>query len=165
MARFDVTGMQETIRDLIRMGEGVGPTADAMLDAAGSVMVQGWQFQAAKHGHIRTGAMYDSIKQSSPKTIKGVRQITVYPMGTDSYNRRKPVRNAEKGFVLNYGWSRRAGSHWAEEAEETSAEPAVDAMENVMDKFIQSIGGQQAGGAAAPWQSGGLTGGATFHQE
>lgn len=165
MARFDVTGMQDTIRELNRLGEEIGPTADAMLHAGGEVMVQGWQYQAAKHGHIRTGAMYDSIKQSSPKTIKGVRQITVYPMGTDSYNRRKPVRNAEKGFVLNYGWSRRAGSHWAEEAEETSAEPAVDAMENVMDKFIQSIGGEGAGGAAMPWQSGGFTGGATFHQE
>lgn len=165
MARFDVTGMQDTIRELNRLGEGIGPTADAMLHAGGEVMVQGWQYQAAKHGHIRTGAMYDSIKQSKPRTLKGVRQITVYPMGTDSYNRRKPVRNAEKGFVLNYGWGRKAGTHWAEEAEETSAEPAVDAMETVMDRFIQSGENQSASGTEAPWKSGGFTGGATYHQE
>lgn len=165
MARFDVTGMTETIRDLHRLGEGVGPTADAMLHAAGEVMVQGWQFQAARHGHIRTGAMYDSIKQTKPRTLKGVRQIIVYPMGKDSNGKNKPVRNAEKGFVLNYGWSRKAGTHWAEEAEENAAEPAQDAMESVMDKFIQSIGGQRSGGAATPWQTGGFTGGATYHQE
>jgi len=165
MARLDVTGMQDAIRDLNRMGEGIGATADAMLHAAGEVMVQGWQFEAAKHGHIRTGAMYDSIKQSAAKTVNGVRQITVYPMGTDGYNRRKRVRNAEKGFVLNYGWSRKAGTHWAEEAEETSTEPAVDAMENVMTRFVQSVGMPSGQGDASPWVSGGFSGGATYHQE
>lgn len=165
MARFDVTGMQDVIRSLAQMGENIGPTADAMLHAAGEVVVQGWQFAAAKHQHIQTGAMYDSIKASKPKTRGDVRSIFVTPTGTDSYNRRKAVRNAEKGFVLNYGRNNMAASHWADEADETSEAPAQSAMLNVYDEFLES-GKTPAteSGNASPWSSGGVIGTATYHQ-
>ena len=49
MARFDVTGMEQAIKFLEKLGDGAAPVADAMLHAAGNVMVEGWQYSAAKH--------------------------------------------------------------------------------------------------------------------
>lgn len=166
MARFDVTGMQDVIRSLAQMGENIGPTADAMLHAAGTVVVQGWQYAAAKHRHIQTGAMYESIKASKPKTKGNVRSIYVTPTGTDNHNRRKAVRNAEKGFVLNYGRDNMDASHWADEADEMSEVQAQSAMMNVYDEFLES-GKIHAVGSInnSPWISGGPIGTATYHQQ
>ena len=162
MARLDVTGMQEAIRELQRLGEGVSGIADEMLQAAGQVVAQGWQYSAAKHGHIRTGAMYDSIKAGKPKTIGGVRSIIVSPTGTDGKDRKKPVRNQEKAYVLHFGRTNMTGSGWVNKAEETSAGPAADAMEGVFYRFID---GQSAASSTASWQQqNGTPGTATFYQ-
>lgn len=163
MARFDVTGMEQAIKSLEKLGDGAAPVADAMLHAAGSVMVEGWQYSAAKHRHIRTGAMYDSIKATKPKIISGVRTIYVYPQGTDKQDRNKPVRNAEKAFVLNYGRNNMDADHWAEEAEDVSEAPAQEAMENVFDGFLLSGNVPPAAGNGA-YRSSGPIGAATFHQ-
>lgn len=162
MAKLDVTGMQEAIRELQRLGEGVSGVADEMLQAAGQVVVQGWQYGAAKHRHIRTSAMYDSIKAGKPKTVGGMRSMIVSPTGTDSQDRKKPVRNQEKAFVLHYGRNNMTGSGWVDDAEEISAEPAADAMEGVFFRFID---GQSAASSTASWQQqNGTPGTATFYQ-
>lgn len=166
MAKLNVTGIEQTIKSLEQMGEHIGPVADAMLTAAGKEVVKGWQFSAAKNNHFRTGAMYDSIKMTPPKTAKGERVVIVSPTGTDKHNRRKAVRNEEKGFVLNYGRENMPGSHWADEGDEMSEGPAVNAMETVFDDFIQT--GKTPNGtatASGPWVVGRPSGAATFHQE
>lgn len=165
MARLDVTGMGDVIRSLAKMDENIGPAADAMLNAAGEVVVHGWQFAAAKRRHIQTGSMYDSIKASKPITKGDVRSIFVTPTGTDKHNRRKAVRNAEKGFVLNYGRNNMEASHWADEADEISEAPAQNAMLNVYDEFLKSGNAPEAGyGSTHTWRSGGEIGTATYHQ-
>lgn len=165
MARLDVTGMQDALRSLARMGKEIGPTADAMLHAAGAVVTEGWQYSAAKNKHYRTGALYESIKTSKPKTINGVRSVYVSPTGTDKYNRIKAVRNAEKGFVLNYGRENMKASHWADEGDEISAKPAADAMLTVYDEFLETGRSPTAnGGGETAWSYGGAIGTATYHQ-
>lgn len=166
MAKLNVTGMEQTIKSLEQMGEHIGPVADAMLTAAGREVVKGWQYSAAKNKHFRTGALYDSIKMTPPKTARGERVVIVTPAGIDKYNRRKPVRNAEKGFVLNYGRDNMPGSHWVDEGDEMAEGPAVNAMETVFDDFIQTgEAPKDANAAAGPWVAGRSPGAATFHQE
>lgn len=167
MARFNVTGMEQTIRSMARMGENVGPVADAMLHTAGKLVVEGWRYSLAKHGHVKTGALYDSIKASKPRTIGGVRAIIISPRGTDKKDRITPVRNAEKGFVLNYGRRNMAASHWAEEATKNSEEKALEAMENIWDEWYWGGPLPTAGDDWADyvlWGSGDPIGTATFHQ-
>lgn len=168
MAKLNVTGMQQTIKSLEQMGEHIGPVADAMLNVAGKLVAEGWQYSIIKHEHYRTNALYKSIKASRPKTVKGIRQVTISPRGTDKYERTKPVRNAEKGFVLNYGRRNMKGSHWAEEASEETEEPAIEAMENVFDDWLWTEKLPEANADWADsiaWVSSGNVGTATFHQE
>lgn len=168
MARFDVTGMEQTIKSMAQMGESVGPVADAMLHTAGKLVVEGWQYSLAKHGHVNTGALYDSIKASKPKTIGGVRAIIISPRGTDKKDRIKPVRNAQKGSVLNYGRRNMAASHWAEEATKITEEPAIEAMENLWDDWIWQgtlpAAGDDWAESIAWVSSDSQIGAATFHQ-
>lgn len=145
MAKFNVTGLEERIRELDRMGQATGPVADAMLTVAGKLVAEGWQYSVLQHGHFDTGALFGSIKPSRPRTKGGIREITVSPRGTDSKDR-TPVRNAEKGFVLNYGRRNMAGSHWAEDATEMSEGPAIEAMENLFDDWIWTGNVPDSGG-------------------
>lgn len=168
MAKLNVTGIEQTIKSLEQMGEHIGPVADAMLTVAGKLVAEGWQYSVIKHGHYRNHTLYKSIKPSKPKLVKGVKQVTVFPRGTDKIDRKTPVRNAEKGFVLNYGRRNLPASHWAEEATETTEEPAVEAMENVFDDWIWTGKLPDAKGDWADqiaYVSGGTAGTATFHQE
>lgn len=166
MAKLNVTGMEQTIKSMEKMGQNVGPVVNDMLIAAGEVVAEGWRFSIAQHKHIQTGALFGSIKATPPKTVRGEKTVIVSPTGTDKYNRRKAVRNAEKGFVQNYGRNNMPGSHWADEADEKSASPAIDAMENVWDEFLQSGDAPKSNGIGnTPWMAGGITGAATYHQE
>ena len=57
----------------------------------------------------------------------------VYPQGKD----RKGVRNAEKAFLLHYGWGQKNGDHFVDQIEREAEEPAVEAMEAVMDRYVK----------------------------
>lgn len=137
MARFDTSGIDDIIDDLIRMGEEGKEVGDEMLMAAAEEVKQAWEESAEKYDLRKTGDMINSINYSSkPKDVGGVRTIDIYPQGKD----RKGVRNAEKAFVLNYGSSSIPATHWVDEADETSAPKVQKAMEDIWDKFINGKG-------------------------
>lgn len=165
MARFNVQGIEQTIQALSKMGQDEGPVADAMLGVAGKLVAEGWQQSLDQHHKRRTGALYRSIKPSNPKTVDGVRAVVVAPTGTDEKNRKKPVRNAEKGFVLNYGRKNMRGSHWAEKAIKATEGPAQQAMEKVWDAWLENGELPPAGSAMTASVTGVSGGGATYHQE
>lgn len=133
MAHIDVSGLREEIVRLHKMGENTGKVADAMLAVASQVVIDGYKYSIASHGHVDTGTLFDSIKSSKPKTSGGVRQITVGPRGTHSKDRYSPIANAYKGTILNSG---RHGTHWADEANKNAEGPALSAMENVFDEWL-----------------------------
>ena len=133
MAHLDVSGLREEVVRLKQMGEDTGKIADAMLGVAGRLVAEGYQYSLASHRHVDTGTLFDSIKPSRPKTRGGIRQLTVAPRGTHSKDRYSPIANAYKGTILNSG---RHGTKWADEARENTAEPAVEAMENVFDEWL-----------------------------
>jgi len=73
------------------------------------------------------------VKSKKPSGGTEVLKREIYPLGEDA----KGVRNAEKAFILHYGWKSRQGDHFIEEIMDESVEPAVSAMEAVMDKYMK----------------------------
>lgn len=132
MARFNVTGLEEVIKDMAQMGEQAGRVADDMLMAAAGIVQESWRSSISSHGHIDTGVMFRSVGPTKPKTTGDTRSISVYPLGEDW----RGVRNAEKAFIANFGRIHQHGTGFANEAEENAEAPAQEAMINIWDAFI-----------------------------
>lgn len=133
MARFDMSGLDAVIDDMISMGEQSGEAARAMLMAGAEQVKLAWQRAADEHGHRLTGALIGSIGYArQPKSIGDALAIDIYPQGSDH-----GVRNAEKAFVLHYGTSKMQGSGWIDTADRYSEETAIPAMAEI---WYASIG-------------------------
>lgn len=135
MARFDVSGLDETIEEMKRLGQMTGQTADAMLMAGAEEVRKAWRQSAEEHRHRDTGDMIASIGFSrKPKEIGSIRTIDIYPQGKDKRN----IRNAEKAFILHYGTTKIRGSRWIDDADKTSEQTVVPAMIRVWEQFLQN---------------------------
>lgn len=135
MARFDMSGLDETIRDMRRLGQESGEAAKAMLQAGAEAVKAAWQRAAEEHGLRDTGDMIDSIGFSrNPKNIGGALSVDIYPQGKDRHG----VRNAEKAFVLHYGTSKIAPTRWVDDADYYSENTAVTAMQGIWDEFVST---------------------------
>ena len=135
MARFDVSGLDETIEDMKRLGQMTGQTADAMLMAGAEEVRKAWRQSAEEHRHRDTGDMIASIGFArKPKEIGSIRSIDLYPQGKDKRN----IRNAEKAFILHYGTTKIRGSRWVDDADKISEQTVVPAMIRVWEQFLQN---------------------------
>lgn len=138
MATIDLSGLDDVIRDLDRLGTNVGKTIDKMLSAGGYAMKAKQQdVVSTSHRHILTGSMHDKIGYSNPKTVGSARQTTVYPRGAD----RKKTSNALKGFVLNYGSVVRGivGDHWFDYGVYAATPEVEEAMRQTFEEEIDKI--------------------------
>lgn len=135
MARFDVSGLDETIEEMKRLGQMTGRTADAMLMAGAEEVRKAWRQSAEEHRHRDTGDMIASIGfQRTPKDVGSIRTIDIYPQGKDKRN----IRNAEKAFILHYGTTKIRGSRWVDDADKISEQTVVPAMIRVWEQFLQN---------------------------
>lgn len=135
MARFDVSGLDETIEEMKRLGQMTGRTVDAMLMAGAEEVRKAWRQSAEEHRHRDTGDMIASIGFSrKPKEIGSIRTIDIYPQGKDKRN----IRNAEKAFILHYGTTKIRGSRWVDDADKISEQTVVPAMIRVWEQFLQN---------------------------
>ena len=133
MARFDMSGLDETIREMRRMGQASGALATAMLQAGAEEVKQAWKRAAEEHELRDTGDMIDSIGFArEPVNVGDVLSIDIYPQGKD----RKGVRNAEKAFMLHYGTSSIPTTRWIDDADAYSEQTAVPAMQAVFDAYV-----------------------------
>lgn len=133
MAKFEMSGVDRIIDELGRMDALTGPMAEEMVDAGARVLVDTWKDVIRSRGHVDTGDMLRSVKAKKPAGSSEVVAREVYPLGKDA----KGVRNAEKAFILHYGWKSRQGDHFVDQVEADANEPAVSAMEAVMDKYMK----------------------------
>lgn len=135
MARFDISGLDETIEEMKRLGQMTGQTADAMLMAGADEVRKAWRQSAEEHRHRDTGDMIASIGFArKPKEIGSIRSIDIYPQGKDKRN----IRNAEKAFILHYGTTKIRGSRWVDDADKISDQTVVPAMIRVWEQFLQN---------------------------
>jgi HK97 gp10 family phage protein len=137
MARFDTTGINDLINDVLLLGDAGKEVGDKMLMAAAEEVKQAWKESAHRNDIKDTGDMINSIGFSrKPKDAQGVRTVDIYPQGKD----RKGVRNAEKAFILHYGSSKLKSTHWVDEADNAAAPKVQEAMEKVFDEFLKGKG-------------------------
>lgn len=137
MARFDTSGLDELIADMMRHGQHTGPVAEEMVNAAVEEIAAAWKESAEAHGLRDTGAMIDSIGSPEPiQNIGGALARDVYPQGKDA----KGVRNAEKAFIQHYGTSRIRPTYWIDDADEASESAVQERLEAIWDRHLAESG-------------------------
>ena len=102
MAKFNVVGFDDVEKQLLRQSEVAKKAVPLMLKAGAGILIKEQQKTVdmlfGRTGRS-TGALRKSIKAT--KVLAGTTNtsIDVYPHGEDG----KGFRNAEKGFILEYG--------------------------------------------------------------
>ena len=132
MAKFTVTGLDDVMEAMLRQDAIVEEAVPEMLKAGGEVMKRAFQEQTKKLNSTgrATGALTASIKVSAVKERDGGKFVEIAPTGQDRHG----VRNAEKGFVLNYGRKRMEKRPWFTTANATAQEEAVQEMRRVWEE-------------------------------
>jgi hypothetical protein len=158
MARLELTGFDDVLAEMKRMGELSGDVADMMLMAGAEKAKEAWKQTAKSYApQLRdSGDMIESIGfANSPKTIGDLRTIEVYPQGKD----RDGVRNAHKAFILHYGTPGSASKNaqrkrekkdkfpgpgipatqWVDKVVKSAEAPVVEAMMAIWDEHLKGM--------------------------
>lgn len=135
MAKLDISGFNEFTDLLLKQDKIAMEAVPEMLEGAGEVvkeiLVQSIiQKNFTKSGKRAFGDLKASIKVTKIKKKGEEKYVEAYPMGTD----RKRVKNATKGFVLNYGRSNMDAKPWFSDAQAK----AVEAGENEMRRIWEA---------------------------
>lgn len=101
MAKFNVVGLDDIQDAMLRRDKATMEAIPEMLAAGGAVMQKAQQDEITSTftGNRSTGDLARSIIVSKVKEKNGGKSVEIYPDGTDRHG----VRNATKGFVLQYG--------------------------------------------------------------
>ena len=138
MANFSVVGLESWSADMAAVAALPDGVAGRMLDAGCGVLEKAQKAEAASLGIKDTGDFISSNKRAKMKAdTNGSRTKDVYPQGKD----RKGIRNAEKGFIAEYGTSKQPARPWMRRANQKSETAVQNAMEAVYDDYIQKSGG------------------------
>lgn len=136
MADFNVVGMDELIEEIQRHQEAAETAIPKMLNAGAEILKKAQKQMAQKMKIRDSGDFIDSIGATPIKTDKdGNKFVYVYPQGTDRHG----VRNAEVGFIAEYGTSKIKARPWMRTANEKSADEALNSMKQIWDE--ESKGG------------------------
>jgi len=144
VASVSIYGLDDlalSLADLARLPDDV---TDGMLEEGAKVIVREMKKAAPRD----TGQLNASIVAGRVKRDKGGKRIYVYPSGTrkntNAYRSKtgaKPVRNAEVGFILEYGAPRRGllARQWVWKASEAAADEAVGQAKQVYEKYLKKL--------------------------
>lgn len=124
MAKLDTSGLNELVNNLSSFAEDFTDMKEDMLSAAGEILVDEWKDGIKRFDHVDTGDMLESVKA---KRLKNEDGVEVFPQGKD----KKGVRNAQKAFVLHYGWSNYEGDRFVDDIEDKAEEKATEAAEEI----------------------------------
>ena len=134
---FETSGLEVVTRELQNLAANGGAMTTDMLDEGAKILEETWEAEIYARDYIDTGDMFDGVKRTEIKAGTDQKSISVYPQGTG----RNGTRNAEKAFLLHYGWvagfEKQEGGHFVD-AIKKNAEPKVHAaMEAVVDMYIK----------------------------
>lgn len=132
MAKFNTTGFEEIEKQFLRQSEIATKAVPLMLNAGADVLVEAQRKEADRLFGISgrsKGDLVRSIKKSKVTSTSVNATITVAPEGKDSGG----VRNAEKGFVLNFGRTNMTAQPWMDAANTKSEDKVHDAYNEVWE--------------------------------
>ena len=132
MAKFTVAGLDDIQEAMLRRDKATLEAVPEMLKAGGEVIKSAFQEETAKLNSTGrgTGALTASIKVSAVKERDGGKFVEIAPTGTDRHG----VRNAEKGFVLNYGRSNMPARPWFTRSNQKATPEVRDAMRKAWEE-------------------------------
>lgn len=146
MASFNVTGLDGLALSFSELAALSNDTIKDMLHAGGDVIVKGQEQEVRAAGLVRSGKLAGSIKmQDKSNGAAGGPYVLIYPDGTHhTYRPRKSgggvARNADVGFVHEFGGHGNAARSWMRLANEKHAGEAVAAEAAVYDRFVSGCG-------------------------
>lgn len=149
MAIIRTEGINELIDDLGRSGESAGEVAEKMCVEAGKICVKSWKESISKHGHVDTGSMERSVKNTSVKKDGSSLKIDTYASSSDS----KGVSNTLKSAVLHFGrnghqvWRGKnkgkrmgsiIGSYFVDDANDSASEELDKKLPDMWDEHLNN---------------------------
>jgi hypothetical protein len=142
MGSFNNVGLEEIERALLRHSEAAIKAVPLMIDAGVAVLIPAQQEEASKlkiSGRSK-GALVKSIQADKLKGTSTEQYREVFPHGVDKSHTKAGVRNAEKGFVLEYGRSNMPSMPWMSVANEKVADAVVEAEYKVWEELTNGSG-------------------------
>ena len=151
MARFQSVNVDEMARELMRLGQVTGSMAREMVNEGAEIIADTWKNVIREMPHVDKGDMLNSVQADEARQSGGATVSEIYPRGKD----RKGVRNAEKAYLLHYGWKagkpargkkgekakgRKGayqGDHFVDTVEKECAEVVDYTMERVIDRYTK----------------------------
>ena len=132
MAEFNVVGLDDIAESLLKREAKTVEAVPEMLKAGGEVMKQAQsdEVRLTFTGDRSTGDLAASIKVSPVKDIEGGKRVEVYPDGKDRHG----IRNATKGFVLQYGRKNMPARPWFTAANEKATDAVNAEMRRVWEE-------------------------------
>lgn len=134
MARLSVEGLEELMQDLESVAEIPDGVAFEMLNNQADVVCLAHQKQIMADDMVDTGQLFASVGRDAVKREGADRHIEVYPKG----RRKNGVRNAEVGFILEYGTPGRdiPARNWMQRANDSCADRTTEAARQVYDEYL-----------------------------
>lgn len=132
------TGLDDLIGSFDKLMDIPDEVQEAMLNAEADVVAAAQKAKLEELGLHKTGQLKKSISRKGKIEKKGMRRyLDVYPQGI----REDGTRNAEVGFILEYGAPKRGipASGWMKNANEECSEEAVEAAADVYNKFLEQL--------------------------
>lgn len=143
MATFDTSELDEFALDVEELAKLSDTAINQMLDAGAKVIAAGHEKTLRSMGLVRTGRLAGSIKIIR-RGSGNKRYALIYPNGIHHTYKtrkggRKAARNAEIGFVHEFGARKRniAASQWMRVANERYIDEAVEAEMRVYDDYLK----------------------------
>lgn len=134
MATFNTIGFDDIEKQFLKQSETATKAVPKMLEAGADVLVEAQQKEVDRLFGISQrakGSLKRSIKKAKVISTSVNASIEVAPTGKDG----KGVRNAEKGFVLNYGRSNMPAQPWLDAANTKSEGKAHEEMRRVWEEM------------------------------
>ena len=131
MAKLDTQGLDGVAAYMLQQDAATLKVVPEMLRAGGEVIKAAQEEEIAANFSSKrsTGALRSSIKISEVKETADGKKVEIYPDGKDKHG----VRNATKGFVLQYGRSNMPPKPWFTAAMNKGSDKAIDAMRKVWE--------------------------------
>jgi len=134
MANMTTEGLTEFSLSLEELSSVPDNIFDRMLNGMAEVIERAQKSKGRAYGVYRTGVTLESIRRGKPRRDNDGGRIAITPQGKNP----RGTSNAEVAFINEFGKRGQAPRPFIRDANEESADAAVDAAARVYDEWLKS---------------------------